>query len=136
MGGELKLYSVIGEGTELKVSVPCAIEHVVSATSKSIDNRTEVLVEEVHAGIDVITGQEGKFQSTLLVVEDNVKLRKFIIESFGPGYECHEADNGAAGLKIAEEAVPDLIISDVMMPELDGLAMITALKKNIKINHI
>jgi len=72
----------------------------------------------------------------VLVVEDNKDLRETIKENLQESYAIIEAENGIKGLKLAEEKIPDLIISDIMMPEMDGYELTKKLKANEKTNHI
>src|SRR5690606_23963509 len=55
----------------------------------------------------------------ILVVEDQTDLRRFIIDNLGAQYKFIEANNGRTGLELAQEHIPDLIISDIMMPNMD-----------------
>jgi len=73
---------------------------------------------------------------TLLIIEDNQELRNFIKESFQHQYKVLQATNGVEGLAMAIEHMPDLIISDVMMPEMDGLELCRRVKTDERINHI
>ncbi|MRG45803.1 response regulator [Chitinophaga sp. SYP-B3965] len=73
---------------------------------------------------------------TLLIVEDNQELRKLIRETFEQTYQVLESENGAQGLAIATEQIPDLVISDVMMPEMDGLEFCSRLKTDERTSHI
>jgi signal transduction histidine kinase/DNA-binding response OmpR family regulator len=72
----------------------------------------------------------------LVLVEDHPDLRRFIRESLGEGYRFAEAVNGAEGLQLASHSIPDLVISDVMMPEMDGFAFCSELKKQTLTSHI
>lgn len=72
----------------------------------------------------------------ILVVEDNPDLREMIKENLQDNYSVLEAENGVKGLKLAEEIIPDLIISDIMMPEMDGYDLTHKIKTNEKTNHI
>jgi CheY-like chemotaxis protein/two-component sensor histidine kinase len=72
----------------------------------------------------------------ILIVEDNHDLRSYIGNILQPKYKIVEAVDGIDGLKIAEATIPDLIISDVMMPGMDGFEMCKNLKANPKTNHI
>ncbi|EPR70569.1 DNA-binding response regulator, AraC family [Cyclobacterium qasimii M12-11B] len=72
----------------------------------------------------------------VLIVEDNSKVRSFIIGELRPYYNVLEADNGKEGLFLALKKIPDLIISDVMMPELDGIELCRTLKNDEKTSHI
>lgn len=72
----------------------------------------------------------------LQIVEDNPELRQLIKDTFRRQYDVLEADNGAAGLALATEQIPDLIISDVMMPEMDGFQFCHAVKTDERTSHI
>ncbi|WP_209329943.1 hybrid sensor histidine kinase/response regulator transcription factor [Lunatimonas salinarum] len=72
----------------------------------------------------------------ILVVEDNSQIRDFVRESISPLYRVVEAVNGTEGLYMAFKKIPDLIISDIMMPELDGISLCRQLKKDEKTSHI
>lgn len=72
----------------------------------------------------------------LLVVDDNAEIRLFIKSLFKSEYQIQEAENGEEGMNIAFRIVPDLIISDVMMPVKDGIHMSTALKNDERTSHI
>jgi signal transduction histidine kinase/DNA-binding response OmpR family regulator len=71
-----------------------------------------------------------------LIVEDNADLRAFIEETIVGNYQVEKATNGAEGLEKAITLVPDIIVSDVMMPLMDGFAMTEKLKKDERTSHI
>lgn len=79
---------------------------------------------------------ESKKKATLLIVEDNYEIKKLITEIFSKEYKVIHAENGLEGLLKAKENLPDLIISDVMMPIKDGNEMCEELKQNDLTNHI
>jgi CRP-like cAMP-binding protein len=73
----------------------------------------------------------------ILVVEDNTQIRENTAEILGlAGYETYEAENGKRGVETAMREKPDLIICDIMMPELDGYGVLHLLKKNPETEHI
>lgn len=72
----------------------------------------------------------------ILIVEDQNELRRFISENLGTEYRYAEASNGKEGIRLAEELVPDLIISDIMMPDTDGLELCAHLKNSLATSHI
>ena len=72
----------------------------------------------------------------LLLVEDNAELRTYLKHYFQSDYQIYEASNGYEGLVIAQERSPDIIISDMMMPQMDGLELCKKLKKEILTSHI
>ncbi len=71
-----------------------------------------------------------------MVVDDDEEMRNYISSLFAEGYVVFRADNGAAALQLAVEKIPDLIISDVSMPVMDGIELCKAIKSNENINHI
>jgi signal transduction histidine kinase/ligand-binding sensor domain-containing protein/DNA-binding response OmpR family regulator len=72
----------------------------------------------------------------LLIIEDNEGIRSYIKSIFQSGYEILEASNGSEGLDYAIEHSPDVIISDIMMPVMDGITLCKKLKSDIKTSHI
>jgi DNA-binding response OmpR family regulator len=87
-------------------------------------------------GEEVVTADNEHILPHVLVVEDNNDLRAFIIDSLGKEFYFLEAEDGKQGLDIATRAVPDLIISDVMMPEMDGITMAGKIRNDIRTSHI
>ena len=72
----------------------------------------------------------------LLVVDDNLEIRTFIRKTLELDYQIIEAENGIQAIEASNEKLPELIISDVMMPEMDGLSLCRHLKENEKTAHI
>ena len=77
-----------------------------------------------------------KQANTILIIEDNEQLRAFIKDLFQEDFNILEAENGQRGLELAEDHIPDVIISDVMMPEMNGLDLSARLKGNVATSHI
>ena len=75
-------------------------------------------------------------KTIILVVEDNNDMREYIKDSLGEDYLVEEAVNGEQGIRKAEKIIPDLIISDMMMPKMDGNELTLRLKSNEKTSHI
>ncbi|PTQ93969.1 signal transduction histidine kinase [Mucilaginibacter yixingensis] len=73
---------------------------------------------------------------SILLVEDNDEVREFIRQSLENDYQVIEAKNGQEGLSYATRLIPDLIISDVMMPVMDGLELCSRIKADIRTSHI
>lgn len=72
----------------------------------------------------------------ILLVEDNPELRSFIKSQLEPWYQVETAENGEAGLEKACLLLPDLVLSDIMMPVMNGIAMLDRIKNNLATSHI
>ncbi len=77
-----------------------------------------------------------KGKPSLLLVEDNCELRFFLETQLAVSYHVHTAVNGVDGLRLAKELLPDIILSDVMMPEMNGIEMLAKLKADKNTSHI
>ena len=83
-----------------------------------------------------LTDTPDKDKDTLLIVEDNAELRYFLHYLFSPHFNILEAENGRIGWEKGREFLPDIIISDVMMPELDGIGMLRLIREEKSTSHI
>lgn len=77
-----------------------------------------------------------KSKYTILIVDDEIELRQFVLEELSPHYNVFTADNGKQALEILENHTISLIVSDWMMPIMDGIELCEAVKSNIKYCHI
>src|SRR5690606_2626606 len=75
-------------------------------------------------------------KNTVMIVEDNAALRAFIVNLIRKDYNVIEAENGKVAMKKALKYIPDLIVSDVIMPEMVGTELCASLKENLKTSHI
>jgi len=94
------------------------------------DSKTNVLQVETESVKDI----ENK--PLLLIVEDNEDLRLILKKSFSSDYKIELAEDGIEGLEIALETMPDIIVSDILMPRMDGLKLCEKLKNDINTSHI
>ncbi len=75
-------------------------------------------------------------RQVLLVVEDNADIRQYIADSFSEDFRIVQAINGEEGIVMAKEQIPDIIVSDIMMPKLNGIQLTRQLKDDIRTSHI
>ncbi len=75
-------------------------------------------------------------KACILLIEDNHDMRSFLHSIFENEYQILEASNGQTGLDIARKYIPEIIISDVMMPVMDGMQLVTRLKNDLQTSHI
>jgi len=73
---------------------------------------------------------------TLLIVEDNADIRQYIADSFVEDFDILQAENGEEGIQMANKHMPDIIVSDIMMPRMNGIQLTQQLKDNIRTSHI
>lgn len=138
-GGQVDVTSDPGLGTTFNVYLPdvrIAAEAVMAALPGS---PSEVAATSSAEAINEGAGEEeiaAVKARTILLVEDNLDLRSFISKELKKKYTVLEAEDGEKGLEIANEHFPDLIISDVMMPNMDGMEFCKEIKSNIKTSHI
>jgi DNA-binding response OmpR family regulator len=109
-------------------------EYRIPASAKASAGEAEVIQHPVSSIQYPVETDTTKPQ--ILVVEDNSDLRAFIIDCLGSEFSFLQAENGKLGLDQATSEVPDLIVSDVMMPEMDGITMAAKIKKDIRTSHI
>lgn len=73
---------------------------------------------------------------TVLIIDDNVEIRAYLIKLFSESYIVYSAENGEEGLKLTKKHMPDLVISDITMEEMDGLELCRKIKENDALSHI
>ena len=132
-GGTIGVESAVGFGTRFTVRLPRDAADAPGLGAETGGAGVEVVVPapETVGGdgvADAPAEAESDARPVVLVVEDNADLRAFVRGHLADRYRVVEAADGAAGLAAARAHGPDLILSDVMMPELDGVALTRALK--------
>jgi signal transduction histidine kinase/DNA-binding response OmpR family regulator len=144
--GEINVMSIEDKEVTFTIRMPVGRAHynpkfVIDDTPLLNDNRVknaetyELIPEETDNGTEK-TIAENSGSRIILVVEDNVDLRNYLVEQLEDAYTVVEAENGEKGLQIADEIIPDLIISDIMMPVMDGYELCKRVRKNFKTSHI
>ncbi|SEK77846.1 Signal transduction histidine kinase [Parapedobacter koreensis] len=122
--GQVDVASSLGSGTTFTVQLPTDLAAEPVALP-SQDNAQESI-----KAIQVVTTQK------ILIVEDNTEFRQFLKSQLAVHYSVIEASDGEEGEKRALVDEPDLILSDMMMPKIDGITLCQRLKSNIQTSHI
>ncbi|WP_221411542.1 two-component regulator propeller domain-containing protein [Dysgonomonas sp. 216] len=126
-GGEISVRSELGKGSTFSVYIPTNLE-----PDKNISDSVTEQTHEAVSDFQPVIGSEKK----ILIVEDNNEFRTYLNNELSKFYTVYEAANGLDGEEKAQEIEPDIIITDLMMPEIDGIELIHRIKSNIKISHI
>ncbi|HET6540938.1 MAG TPA: ATP-binding protein, partial [Chryseolinea sp.] len=135
MGGTISLISRPGKGSVFTVTLPIEQLDILTET-ESGPVAAEELSSEHYQMVEDHRDNGHSQLPHVLVIEDNTDLRKFIIDSLGKEFYFLEARDGKEGMEKAFEFVPDVIVSDVMMPEMDGITMTGKLKSDARTRHI
>jgi Response regulators consisting of a CheY-like receiver domain and a winged-helix DNA-binding domain len=126
-GGEILLESKENIGSKFTIVLPSGTEHYSNEYFVEESNK-----EDSKASIDYLITKN----KLILLVEDNEELRAAVKNELVKNYNVIEAFNGKEGLLLALSKNPDLIITDVMMPGMDGKELCNLLKTNFKTSHI
>lgn len=137
--GMITISSDRGNGTEFIVTIP--LNKKCNNESKEVFNVMSYLNENYNE-LPVLDDKkeynlhEDGNKKSILIVEDNKELRDMLYDYFSDKYNIHIAKNGLEGLKLSNSIFPDIIISDVMMPEMDGIEMCKHIKNNLSLAYI
>ena len=131
--GTIEVKSALGQGSTFMVTLP------VTHTAYEGDTSVEFILKDGQQQLQQLPtepAEESQAKETsILVVEDNEELRRFIVNILQPNYQVMQATDGADGLKRIKEEMPDLVISDIMMPNMDGIELIERTRADHDICH-
>lgn len=133
--GEISLASRFNEGTTINITLPIhkAKSKINGSTTSPIINTKKLIAEIVEERQEVA---EEVHQDSILIVEDNPDLRNYIASGFKKQFTIFTAKDGEEGLSLAIEYIPNLIISDVLMPNMDGVELTDKVKSDERTSHI
>ena len=142
--GSIEVKSKLGKGSEFIIILPISREHLTDEEIFEASDTDEVKavvddtvftkkIELIEKDASTISSND---KNIVLVVEDNADVREYIKNSLGASFNVEEAANGEQGLRKAEQIIPDLIISDIMMPKIDGNEFTRRIKNDAKTSHI
>jgi len=141
--GKISVESIEGVNTVFFISIPTDHqltddEPVIRMEAKQLSS--DLYAEMANSDHGISETKNGETESNerelILVVEDNAEVREFLREQLSDDYLVITAENGKAGLAMAKDTIPDLIISDLMMPVMDGCRFCKEIRNNIRTSHI
>jgi len=133
-GGGVRLTSAVGEGACFTLELPTRLEAMQNAPDWMPEALPEASTDVEPDPSEAVAEQTDAPQ--ILLVDDNAELREFLRLRLGRDFCILEAENGVQGLEKAREHLPDLIVTDGMMPELDGLGLTRAIKADSELDFI
>ena len=147
--GSISVESTVGNNTErghtcFTVKLPLGKSHLkpdeIVADFKDSERIEQYLLPSIHKKqpIDAILRPvaEDIDKPVMLIVEDNAEVLNFVAANFMADYNVHIAHDGVEGLKLATELIPDIVISDVMMPNMNGITLCSKIKTDTRTSHI
>jgi signal transduction histidine kinase/DNA-binding response OmpR family regulator len=142
--GTISYESEEGQGTTFTLTLQKGKEHfgpevTISETDDSsafiqmfkVEPFIEEMVEEAEPITEVVSEKQ-----SILIIDDDESIRQYLVRLFKDNYIVHQAENGEAGLAMAQKYLPDLIISDIHMREMSGIELCKAVKENEQLSHI
>jgi signal transduction histidine kinase/ligand-binding sensor domain-containing protein/DNA-binding response OmpR family regulator len=148
--GLIEVQSTEGKGSAFDIYLPVGKSHL--QTDEIIEARLEQITGDSHLYNSLILNSEiergvkdnkedddedkAKEKIKILLIEDSQELRKYLLGYFSKYYKVIEASDGRQGLSICKSEYPDIVISDIIMPEMDGLELCNKLKNDPDICHI
>jgi len=148
--GKISVKSKVDEGTVFTIELPVAKNHLnsseivpdnetrenQSATDLYITSESEYEIQDQEESNSENGFEADKDGGIILIVEDNKDIRTYIKDQLEENYKIVEAADGEAGLAAAKETIPDLIITDVMMPQMDGYEFAKNIRGDERSSHI
>lgn len=148
--GKIDVKSTANEGTKFTLTLPLGNRHFKEEEIADTGGNEAVIMLESSPVIPIynqimpeqeeqeflVENTEGSDKPVILLVEDNEELLSMLSELFQPMYKVHSARNGSEGLEKTQQLHPDLIVSDVMMPEMSGKEMCYKIKNNVELSHV
>ena len=150
-GGTVRVHSELGQGSSFTVTIPLGFAHLPAAAIKAartlastatspaayveeamrwlpdgevFDNAQEVMAPPAPTATDGISGERAR----ILIADDNADMREYLRRLLASQYDVEAVPDGEAAFHSALERLPDLVVTDVMMPKLDGFGLLKALR--------
>lgn len=133
--GEIRVESIQNEGSTFYISLLTDNIYPNALHGDSTKQTEEEMISEAVPEDSQNTEPETS-KPILLIVEDNEDIQKYIAESFSDSFEVITGSNGEEGKQQALNRIPDIIVSDIMMPVMDGITLCRQLKEDVRTSHI
>lgn len=134
--GQVSVDSKEGQGSCFTLSLSINNSYPNALHKEDIEEVNHATEKDEAAIMEDEETENDETRLQLLVVEDNADIRQYISDSFCDDFQVLQAQNGQEGVQMAEEYVPDIIVSDIMMPKLNGIQLTRQLKDDIRTSHI
>lgn len=134
--GDIQVKSLPEIGTTFYLRLPAGNTYPQALHGEDIHTDKQDGKEEEPIEKQEVADKDKNARPIILVVEDNADIRDYIADAFTDLYEVKTASNGKEGLHIATETIPDIVVSDIMMPVMNGIIMCQKLKSDIRTSHI
>lgn len=136
LGGDIRVESEAGKGTTFIIRLPLTNQAELQKESVNTDISAALIPEKVSTEqVPYLKPDQSKLPR-LLIVEDNADVTNYLVTCLKDEYQLLSARDGEEGIEVALEKVPDIIISDVMMPKVDGFELCNTLKSDVITSHI
>lgn len=142
-GGRVTVESELGSGTTFIITLPKIVQGVNIASATDVHTLPDGPFDDTSARdissnvmTEKLTDISTKEKPALLIIDDNEDIRAYLMALLSNDYDVSQAADGQMGLQKAMRDIPDIIICDVMMPGLDGLALCKRIKTDILTSHI
>lgn len=136
--GSVRVDSQVGKGSTFEIEFKLGTAHYDGDVDIILSDEKIPVKEPVEPEISVEVEKTDQVKVTplILVVEDNEELRHFLKKSLKKNYRVAEAENGVVGWNKIQQIMPDFIIADLLMPEMDGLELTQKVKEDTRTSHI
>ena len=134
--GQIEVFTGEDAGTSFCVRLPITNDEIGKGIQKAVIQTSQYKEKEIQTVPDPASGLKSAQEATILVVEDNKEMQRFLRTILSEFYNVITANDGIEGLTSVKEFNPDLVVTDVMMPGMDGTEFCHILKTEINTSHI